>query len=202
MGNIIEFNSYKRERRSAYMCEVLKRIQGKKAEEILKENNISLDPPINLDALMKELGIFVREHDFSFVEKTTGFATNSILGATILMGDKVMILHKKYAEKRNDHGKRFTIAHELGHCVLHAEELKGNHLQLRSDICDKNNVEEVAANTFAGELLIPDKSLEDICRRLIIPSLSTLAEIFDVSTSVMKERLKESKIKYLDDVVS
>ena len=183
------------------MNESLQNVYMKTAEQILRENNISLEPPIDLDGLVKKLGIRVKEHDFSAVESHTGFEKDSILGATLLIDGEVFILHKKYEEKRNNHGKRFTIAHELGHCALHAENLAMNHLELRNDAYNKDDERERSASAFAGKLLIPDESLKNICKRLIIPSLSTLAKIFDVSIGVMRERLNDTDVMYLDDTI-
>lgn len=200
---VVSFGNYILMRKvGAPMNKSLENVYMKTAEQILRENNISLEPPIDLDGLVKRLGIRVREHDFSFVEEKIGFEKDSILGATLLVDDEIVILHKKYEEKRNNHGKRFTIAHELGHCVYHADSLVMNHLELRSDAYNKNDERERKASTFAGELLIPDESLRSICKRLIIPSLSTLAKIFDVSIGVMKERLSDTEIMYFDDTAS
>lgn len=198
---IVKFEDYTREKKVGVpMNKSLENVKMKSAEELLKENGISMEPPIDLNELTKKIGIQVKEHDFSVVEKKTGLGDNSILGATLLFDDNIMILYKKYAEKRNDHGKRFTIAHELGHCVLHAEEIENNHLQLRSEICNKNNPREVEANIFAGQLLIPEETLLRVLAKLLIPTLKNLAEIFDVSIGVMKHRLDDLRIAYFDDV--
>ena len=200
---IVSMDVYVRKKKvGVFMNKSLENVYMKNAEQILKENNISLEPPIDLDGLVKKLGIRVREHDFSTVEKNIGFEKDSILGATLLVDDEIVILHKKYENKRNNLGIRFTIAHELGLCVLHAPTLDMNHLELRSDTYNKDDQRERKASTFAGELLIPDESLKNICKRLIIPSLSTLAKIFDVSIGVMKERLNDIGIMYFDDTVS
>ncbi len=200
-AQVIEFKKPQMASEGDNMQKILKRIENRSADELLKEYNISLEPPIDLDLLMKKLEINVRAHDFSSAEKSTGFEEDSILGATLLMDDDLTILYKKYKEKRNNHGQRFTVAHELGHCVLHAKELEKNHLELRSDLYNKNDEREMNVNRFAGQLLIPKQSLLDIINRLIIPSLNALAEIFDVSVGVMRERLKEASIKYYDDAV-
>ena len=182
------------------MNESLKKVYMKSAEQILLENDISLEPPIDIDKLVKNMGIAVREQEFESVEEATGLPKDSILGATLSLDNYLLLMYKKYENKRNDHGKRFTLAHELAHCALHAEELEINHLELRSDVCNKDDPREVAANVFAGELLIPENSLRKICNRFLIPSLSALTEIFDVSAGVMKKRLEELGIQYFNDI--
>lgn len=187
-------------REGVFMNRHIEKVYGKSAVQILKEHNISLEPPIDLDQLLKSLGIYVREHDFSKIEKTSNLEKDSILGATLLIDDDLIILYKQYEKKRNDHGKRFTIAHEIGHCALHSKDLEENRLELRNDFYNKNDEREMAACKFAGQLLIPEESLKKICKRLIIPSLKILAEIFNVSVGVMRERLNETDIVYIDDV--
>lgn len=198
--NIIQFINAK-EKAGGVMSQILKEIQKKSPEQLLIENGISLDPPIDLKRLIKNLGVNVKEKDFTRIEKQSGLPKGSILGATLLVNDRLILYHKKYNQKRNNHRERFTLAHEIGHCALHANDLKINHLELRNEIYNKNNEKERDANTYAGKLLIPEKSLKLIYNRLFIPSLKTLSEIFDVSTGVMKERLEEAKLNYYNDTV-
>lgn len=199
-NNIIQFIDAK-EKVGGFMSQILKKIQKKSPEQLLLENGISFNPPIDLKRLIANLNVSVIERDFSNIEKKSGLPENSILGATLFVNNQLILYYKKYDKKRNNHGERFTLAHELGHCALHANDLKLNHLELRNEFFNKDNKKERAANVYAGELLIPDKSLKRIYDRLLIPSLKTLSEIFDVSTSVMRERLEEAKLKYYNDVI-
>lgn len=199
-NNIIQFIK-PTDKRGGIMSQILKYIYKKSPEQLLIDNNISFNPPIDLKRLIKNLNINVKEKDFSEIEIKSGLPKDSILGATLLIDDYLMLYYKKYDNKRNNHGERFTLAHELGHCALHAEDLKINHLELRNEIFNKNNKKEWDANTYAGKLLIPQKSLMYIYNRLLIPSLKTLAEIFDVSTGVMKERLEELELNYYNDTI-
>ena len=79
--------------------------------------------------------------------------------------------------------------------------MRVNHLELRNEFFNKDNKKERAANIYAGELLIPDESLKKIYDRLLLPSLKTLSEIFDVSTAVMRERLEEAELNYYNDAI-
>lgn len=181
------------------MNKELEKVYQKSPEQLLKENGIPLEPPIDLDLLVNQLGIIVREHDFSSIEKAANIPADSILGATLSLDNLLIIMFKKYSEKRNRHGERFTIAHELAHCALHANNLEINHLELRNEICNKDIPKEVDANKYAGELLIPETSLKKIYNRLLIPSLKTLSEIFDVSAKVMEKRLDILGMNYYKD---
>lgn len=81
--------------------------------------------------------------------------------------------------------KRFAIAHEIGHWLLH-EQRTQFYLCTGEDMRDyKTSVEEAEANIFAAELLMPSGMLEDRYRTedpaLWIPL--EIAKIFDVSVT-------------------
>ena len=181
------------------MCKILKNMKNKTATELLRENNISLIPPINMSMLLGNLGIREVSADFSQIEKLMNYDLGSILGITYAKDDDLMIFYK---ESDTVNRKRFTIAHEIAHCCLHTETLKNRHVELRNND-NKNEPREYDANVFAGELLIPKESLYKIYNDLIVPSLSDLSKIFRVSTNVMAGRLDYLHLPYLkDDIIS
>ena len=57
-------------------------------------------------------------------------------------------------ENLEEHEMRFVMAHELGHAILHRKE---NCYFIRNKTLLLNSKNEVEANTFAAELLIPDE---------------------------------------------
>ena len=116
------------------------------------------------------------------------------MGALVTNGNNAVILYREQ-DQIDGHRSRFTIAHELGHCCLaHYQVNEATvHLSFRHERTT-DNIQEVAANIFAGELLVPKTTLESVIDELILPSVQTLADIFAVSTSVMLERLKYLKI--------
>lgn len=83
----------------------------------------------------------------------------------------------------------FTMAHELGHWIMHKEFFMENPERYpvlpRFNNPDKDNVFEKEANFFAGCLLVP--------KRLLLPvqgaPVSTLAQIFGVSRIMMEHRI-------------
>lgn len=176
------------------MCTILKEIGGLSASELLKKYDIDLTPPINLSDLIKKIGISSYPWDFSQVEDAVGYKRGDIVGAALSEKDD---LHIMYAKGLSSNRSRFTVAHELGHCCLHAEDLKINHLELRLN--NHHDKREEAANIFAGELLIPKEPLMNVYQRLLRPSISTLSEIFSVSYNVMKKRLARLDIPVIDD---
>lgn len=192
---IIEISSYKRRKGDFCMCKILKKIQGKSALELLEQYGISTDPPIDLSILFKKIGISTMGVDFSEIEQAARYEHGRILGAAISKGDNLTIFYRK---EDTENGQRFTIAHELAHCCLHSNNLEQKHIELRENQINKDQ-RELAADIFAGELLIPPKSLDAVYKKLLIPSLSSLARIFKVSSNVMAARLDYLSMAYMKD---
>ena len=69
--------------------------------------------------------------------------------------NKVVFINNRLS----DEVKKFVLAHELGHAVLHT---KNNCFYLKHNTFVKTNYFEVEANIFAAELLINNEELE-IC---------------------------------------
>ncbi len=93
--------------------------------------------------------------------------------------------------EHHHHRQRFTVAHELGHYILHGGETihydAGREpLYFRSDSI--YNADEREANRFAAELLMPEH-LVSRCIEAGTCTVETLAEIFDVSDDAMRYRL-------------
>jgi len=92
----------------------------------------------------------------------------------------------------HEHRQRFTIAHEIGHYVLHSLDT------IHYDIVDQekvfyrakdiSSVEEREANIFAAELLMPEETVEELIAK-DITSINLLASTFNVSEDAMRYRL-------------
>lgn len=95
--------------------------------------------------------------------------------------------------------KRFTIAHELGHFLLHqGQEIRYDHdfrVSLRSEESSEGtNIEEIEANFFAASLLMPNKILLADPRTAFIDldddaAVEALAKSYKVSRQAMSLRL-------------
>lgn len=190
-NNIIKFIT----KEGIVMCTILERIKNKTAIELLQEYNIKLSPPIDLASLLENIGISVIAKDFTEIEQKCGYGKGTIMGVTLSKGDDLAIFYNK-----NDtyHRKIFTIAHELGHCCKHSDNLKISHIELRTSMTDLDEYEK-DANIFAGELLIPKDVLEATYKKFIFPSLKALSDIFGVSTNVMAARLDYLGLDYFKD---
>jgi IrrE N-terminal-like domain len=89
--------------------------------------------------------------------------------------------------------QRFTVAHEIGHYLLHRNEIGDgitDDVLYRSSLSDSR---EAQANRLAADLLMPDRLVEfwkDRATALNEENIvSFLADKFNVSTAAMKIRL-------------
>ena len=86
--------------------------------------------------------------------------------------------------------QRFIIAHELGHLMLHP----GTNFR---DVSFDGNPQEVEANEFAAELLMPSAFIKHYFE--LAPDPAELATIFDVSHAavvVRLDRLMKGRVHY------
>lgn len=202
MNNVIVFSNAKEKilKRGNTMCTILERIRNKKPEELLQEYKISAQPPVDISALLESIGISTIAFDFSEIEQIKEKEKGSILGAAFSKEDALAIFYK---ESDTYHRAKFTIAHELAHCCLHCPENESSHIQYRfshfEGMSEAEYEKEKEANIFAGKLLIPKETLEKYYEKMMIPSLQALADIFDVSTSVMAARLEYLGKSYYKD---
>ena len=97
--------------------------------------------------------------------------------------------------------QRFTLAHELGHFVLHRGILDrcngtNDSRMYRTDTsgigfnAEINEIHERQANSFAANLLMPKERVMERFAENQQPALAALAREFDVSLSAMRWRLK------------
>ena len=188
-GRLKEFN----------MCIKLKELSGLTPEDILNNywNPNRNSYPIDIAKILYNMKIRVIPYDFSKFDDDN--LENRILGALIADEANLALLYRNSETKNRN---RYTLAHELAHCCLaHLEEETMPYIELRHDgvVTDKR---EIAANIFAGELLIPTKELRGVLSSEYpdtLPRITELASKFAVSINVMKGRLKYLKVPYLDE---
>jgi Zn-dependent peptidase ImmA (M78 family) len=88
--------------------------------------------------------------------------------------------------------RRFTIAHEVAHYVLHRDligESLTDNAMYRSSLADDY---ERQADSFAAKILLPADAIREAYRHT--RSLAGLAAIFGVSTAAVRIRLKELRL--------
>ena len=86
--------------------------------------------------------------------------------------------------------RRFTIAHEIGHFVLHPELARPER---GGQVTEAGRVEEREADAFAAELLMPEPLVRQAAREHGA-DVDRLADRFDVSRSAMRNRLQRLDI--------
>ena len=95
--------------------------------------------------------------------------------------------------------KRYTLAHELGHYILH----KDKNVDIIDTTFFRNNKTdsiEYMANEFAAKLLMPEDKVRDFVDNQGIKNIGVLAEKFEVSASAMKFRIISLGYKLRDNV--
>jgi Zn-dependent peptidase ImmA (M78 family) len=158
----------------------------KQVSELLRDNKVTRSP-VPVERIAQNLGIEVK---FEAAE-------DNLSGALIRKpkGRVVIGVNSDHHANR----QRFTIAHEIGHFILH----KGMKLHVDEDfrinLRDGSvNDEEIDANAFAAELLMPTEFIErDIQKlsRIDSGSVDTLARRYQVSSRAMEIRLTNLGLK-------
>lgn len=144
-------------------------------QKILKENYIDT-PPVNAKELAENYGLTVNFVDFPEKYKSVcGFIDFENATMYVSNADKTV-------------RQNFTIAHELGHWILHRENQQAYKVLLRRPIGGETEDMEKEANVFAAELLVPADMLKKYKKQGL--SNFELAEIFMVSESVINYRLE------------
>lgn len=196
---IICFEKYRRQNKalvlgSDRMCTVLKKIRNKSAIELLEEYGLDKTVPIDIEQLLRAIGISAIGKDFSELEKRLDKPKGSILGMLLSSGNNAAIFYRKDDSYNR---RRFTIAHELAHAINHSDNEPHIEYRMAEKEMEEDPVEK-KANIVAGEILIPLPLLKKEYLKLDIPSSTVLANIFKVSQNVMEARLKYLKIFYVN----
>ena len=155
-------------------------------EQMLDQYNIS-SPPIDVFSIAKIKGIDVVQGDLGDVS-----------GVLLREGTRITIgVNQNHSKTR----QRFTIAHEIGHLILHGDEPlhvdKVFAIKLRNQVSSEAiDLGEIEANAFAAELLMPTNMMQQKIQKL--PGIldyekdaviSQLARGFNVSPQAMTIRL-------------
>lgn len=163
---------------------------SKEARKILNKFRIN-EPSIDVESIAKTLGAQVIFQD----------APDDLSGMIYVGGNGAVIgVNNKNPPTR----QRFTIAHEIGHMVMHMHILEGNvHIdkgfgvQLNRDKRSAlgEDLLEIQANRFAAELLMPTEMIKREIKNTYIDiesvdeSIKQLAEKYNVSQQAMSIKL-------------
>lgn len=119
---------------------------------------------------------------------------SKVIGRSYFEDDRAII---EYSSDMNIHRQRFTIAHHLGHLVF-------GHTNRNVSCSDVDYIDmdkqELDANVFAANILIPLASLGDTLSRMkssahscnnIRKTVEMLSEVYNVSESIVRWQLEE-----------
>ena len=165
-----------------------KRVIADRAQELLQSNKVT-EPPVPVVQLVRKLGVRLR---FSPLD-------SELSGIIYIKNDRPIIgvnaLH-------HPNRRRFTIAHECGHLILHKAQItKEVHVDKAFPMLMRDSVSaagvdemEIEANLFAAKLLMPESFLTDALGNEPFDiddesAVSALAKSFKVSSSAMRFRL-------------
>lgn len=166
----------------------------KRVSEIFKETQL-FEIPVRIVAIAQFYGFSVFKTN-EMEDNESGLIIISEDIKNKYGTDKVIIFNKKHSVRRN----RFTIAHELGHYLLHKKEPE--EIYAHRDL-GVYNEEERDANSFASALLMPKESVEKIVKELKeeysdeileYALVSCIAKKFNVSEQVAEVRLRKLEI--------
>lgn len=146
-------------------------------------SSVSLDPPIDVRAALQSFGITVRVQPME----------SGVSGMLVVNASKATIaVNSEHSAAR----QRFTLAHELGHYLLHRKEqnvfvdaplYRNKKSSLGTDRL------EVEANAFASAFLLPEKLLGGEVKAPVDPldeaQLQHLASRYAVSVQAVVYRL-------------
>lgn len=161
----------------------------REVKKLLADNDV-IKPPVPVDRIAEFLGAIISFEPFEGKDELSG----------ILYRDgknKIIGINSAHAQTR----QRFSIAHEIGHLTLHNKELfvdKVVRLNFRDNKSSlATDREEIEANTFAAELLMPKYLIDIEIDRLIKKRqpfdkdqlIDYLSKAFYVSLQAMEYRL-------------
>ena len=150
------------------------RLAKRAALSLIQEMGIA-DPPV--DPILIASSLDVRVHFVTFDSEREG-----VSGFYDCEEDAIFVNRHEFPLRQT-----FTVAHELGHKVLHEEWARSADYQvlLRDTTKQNQDYREREANVFAAELLMP-KFMMDQYRDLPVEQLSIL---FAVSVPAMRTRV-------------
>ena len=144
----------------------------------------ALEPPVDLNCLAKQWGVISIEEE-------------SIQSDAMLLpgADGFKIVLKKGSVGSVSLRQRFSLAHELGHLLLHRIGYadKSQQVAHRAVAQTKKDAEEVLCDDLAAEILMPQLAFQHDCwlQGWSLRSLSTLVRSYRASTPAVARRIAQ-----------
>lgn len=149
-------------------------------------------PPVDVDHLAEEVaGLDVQEHaDLTTVPGAPALSDGQTLSGLLIPAQRRVWVNAIEAH-RSSGRRRFTIAHELGHWVLHCGGQAVGAQYCRSEDVGAHAAGreiERQANAFAAALLMPAAAVREAAAGHQL-NVHVLADLFGVSAPAMRVRL-------------
>lgn len=174
-----------------------KTISAPELHGILEKSNMPFSVPIDIEKLINFLNIKI--------ENKPDFTKMKVLGSIRIKDNEPVIWINKIANQLNVR-RRFTLAHELGHYMLHLAPLTtwNNEAFVDEKISfnrdDEWDHREMEANGFAAQLLMPAHIVKDKVNSYTKKNqpldIEKLSNEFEVSKVAMQYRLKSLGIEF------
>src|SRR5260370_31201674 len=142
--------------------------------------------PIDIEAIIEALGIAIRTQELE----------DAVSGMLVIKDGRTTI---GVNENHHPNRQRFTLAHELGHFLLHRNVsnifIDASTIFFRDGTSsDGSKTQEIDANAFAAELLMPEKQVTEAISSQPLDafdegSVRRLAAQFGVSAQALTIRL-------------
>lgn len=162
------------------------------AKEFCSKNRIA-DYPVHIVDLCKQYGIDVFEK----------YLTPGVSGFIVIQEENFKDYGSNHVIVANLHDsasrRRFTIAHELAHFILHK---KPDEALFAHRDAGQTNYMEYEANTFAANILMPEDLVKDVLSQIesedgelfISTKIRCVSDAFAVSTAAARVRLEQLKM--------
>jgi len=160
-------------------------------------------PPVPVERIARSLlGLFVDEADD--IRALPGAPADQGRLSGMLDAEEMVVWIDREETRRSAGRRRFTIAHEIGHLILHVPGSPEVFYDLPADIKEIDDDppageppeprrREREANVFARELLMPETLVEEQAHATGF-NLPALADRFQVSVPAMRLRLRLLKL--------
>jgi hypothetical protein len=160
-------------------------------------------PPVPVERVASSLlGLFIDEADD--LRTLPGAPTDQGRLSGMLDAEEMVVWVDRGEARRSPGRRRFTIAHEVGHLILHVPVVKEVFYDRPTDIREIDEGppgeelpelrrREREANVFARELLMPERLVNEQAHATGF-NLPALANRFEVSVPAMRLRLRLLKL--------
>lgn len=147
----------------------------KQAMDLLQKYAIE-HPPVDPVDISRRLGVEVLFVEFDEQDK-------NISGFFDAVENTIFVNKSEFPLRQT-----FTVAHELGHKILHEEWAKSSEYKMlfRDQDATDPDPHEKEANSFAAHLLVPRFMLDQVWTKY---SVEQLSKLFAVSVPVIKNRI-------------